>query len=79
MQTGIYRKVEGRTGVGELYEFDSLSRDHDTGVHLVTYVPLRIEPEWDGPRHCTISRVRFERKFVWVGEGLTPRKKEETC
>lgn len=70
MQTGIYRKVEGRTGVGQLYEFACLSRHHTTSVQLVTYVPLRIEEGWDGPRHCTLEREAFERKFVWVSEGL---------
>lgn len=51
MQSGVYRKVNtsGRgkgTGVGHLYQFLLLSRDHFTGDQLVTYIPLRIEPEW---------------------------------
>lgn len=70
MQTGIYKKILGRTGVGMYYEFDCLSRHHVTGVELVTYVPLRIEPGWTGPRHCTLERDQFEEKFIWVSEGL---------
>lgn len=71
MKTGVYRKTEGRTGVGQLYEFACLSREHTTGEELVTYVPLRVEPEWSGTvRHCTISRADFVRKFEYVGEGL---------
>lgn len=76
MKTGVYRKVKasGRgkgTGVGNLYQFLLLSRDHFTGEHLVTYVPLRIEPEWAGTvRCCTIGRMDFERMFEFVGEGL---------
>jgi hypothetical protein len=71
MHTGVYRKIQGRTGVGELYEFSHLSRHHTTGVELVTYIPLRIEPDWAGTvRHCTLERDAFERKFEYVGEGL---------
>lgn len=71
MRTGVYRKVIGRTGVGQLYEFDCLTRHHTTGVEGVVYIPLRIEPEWSGTvRHCYIERDEFERKFEWVGEGL---------
>lgn len=71
MNTGVYRKVKGRTGVGLLYEFDCLCRHHDTGVEMVVYVPLRVEPAWSGTvRHCVISRVAFEEKFEWVAEGL---------
>jgi hypothetical protein len=71
MQTGVYRKVQGKTGVGELYEFDCLCRDHDTGEEKVVYIPLRVEPGWSGTvRHCVLSRDRFEQKFVWVAEGL---------
>jgi len=73
MQTGLYRKVKGRTGVGELYEFDCLSRHHTTGAELVTYIPLRIDPSWDGVRHCTLERAEFEAKFQWESEGL-PKK-----
>lgn len=72
MQSGLYRKIDGHSGVGELYEFDCLARDHVTGVHFVVYIPLRIEPNWTGPRHCVISREEFNRKFTWVAEGLVP-------
>lgn len=76
MNTGVYRKIQASgygkgTGVGELYQFLLLSRDHFGGGELVTYIPLRIEPEWAGTvRPCTISRSHFERMFVYVGEGL---------
>jgi len=71
MQTGVYRKIEGRTGVGMLYEFDCLCRHHTTSVEMVVYIPLRIDPGWVGPRHCVMDRSEFERKFEWVGEGLS--------
>lgn len=76
MQTGVYRKVEGRTGVGELYEFDCLCRHHTTGVEMVVYIPLRIQLNWAGTvRHCVIERLEFERKFKYVSEGLpTPAR-----
>jgi hypothetical protein len=71
MQTGVYRKIHGRTGVGQLYEFDCLCRHHTTGEEMVVYIPLRVEPEWAGTvRHCVLERVAFEKKFVHVGEGL---------
>jgi len=77
MQAGVYRKVavSGRGkggGIGELYLFINLSRDHyGKGPDLVTYVPLRIEPEWAGTlRHCYLPRSDFERMFEYVGEGL---------
>ena len=76
MQSGVYRKVEvsGRGkggGVGELYLFCEIARDHYTGQESVVYVPLRIEPEWAGTvRHCYIVRDDFERMFAYVGEGL---------
>lgn len=71
MKTGVYRKIEGRTGVGHLYEFDCLCRHHTTGVEMVVYIPLRVEPEWAGTvRHCVLERAAFERKFAYVGEGL---------
>jgi hypothetical protein len=76
MKTGVYRKVRasgrGRgTGVGNYYQFLLLSRDHFTGMQLVTYIPLRIEPEWAGTvRPCTIAREDFERMFEYIGEGL---------
>lgn len=71
MKFGVYRKIEGKTGKGMLYQFIGLSRHHTTGVHFVTYVPLRIEPEWAGTlRECTLERDEFERKFEFVSEGL---------
>lgn len=71
MNTGVYRKVVGRTGVGELYEFDCLCRHHTTGVEMVVYIPLRVEPAWAGTvRHCVLERDLFEQKFEYVGEGL---------
>lgn len=71
MQAGVYRKVEGRTGVGQLYQFLLLARDHATGAESVIYLPLRIEREWAGTvRPCRIDRAEFERKFTYVGEGL---------
>jgi hypothetical protein len=71
MRTGVYRKVQGRTGVGQLYEFDCLCRHHTTGEQFVVYIPLRVEPEWAGTvRHCALERALFEAKFEYVGEGL---------
>ena len=71
MRTGVYRKVYGRTGVGQLYEFGCLCRHHTTGEQMVVYIPLRVEPEWTGTvRHCVLERVLFEAKFEYVGEGL---------
>lgn len=76
MQDGVYKKVKvsGRgkgTGLGNYYQFLGLSRDHFTGRQLVTYIPLRIEPEWAGTvRRCTIARSDFEEMFEYVGEGL---------
>jgi hypothetical protein len=68
---GIYRKTEGRTGVGMLYQLLLLSRNHTTGIESVIYIPLRVEPEWAGTiRPCDIHRDEFERKFVFVSEGL---------
>jgi len=71
MNTGVYRKIEGRTGVGQLYEFDCLCRHHVTGEEFVVYVPLRVEPGWTGTvRHCCLERKAFEKKFEYVSEGL---------
>jgi hypothetical protein len=71
MQFGVYRKLEGRTGVGMLYQFLMLARHHTTGAHYVVYIPLRIEPEWAGTiRPCVLERELFERKFEFVSEGL---------
>ena len=71
MRTGVYRKVEGRTGVGLFYQFLHLAREHTTGEQAVVYIPLRVEPEWAGTvRPCYMPRAAFERKFEYVGEGL---------
>ena len=68
---GVYRKTEGRTGVGMLYQLLMLARHHTTGDHFVVYIPLRIEPEWAGTiRPCVLERAQFERKFEFVSEGL---------
>jgi len=76
MQSGVYRKVQvsgkGKGGgIGELYQFLNLTRDHYTGAEGVVYIPLRIEPEWAGTlRCCYILREDFKRMFEYVGEGL---------
>lgn len=71
MRFGVYRKIEGRTGVGHLYQFLMLTRHHTTGQHFVVYIPLRIEPEWAGTiRPCILERELFEQKFEFVGEAL---------
>ena len=76
MKFGVYRKVEvsGRGkggGVGEMYQFIGIARDHFSGAESVIYIPLRIEPEWAGTvRMCHILREEFERMFEYVGEGL---------
>jgi len=68
---GVYRKVEGRTGVGKLYQLLMLARHHTTGEQAVIYIPLRVEPEWAGTiRPCYLEREAFARKFVFVGEAL---------
>lgn len=67
MKFGVYR--HRRTG--HLYQFLLLARDHETGDHVVVYIPLRIEPEWAGTiRPCCQPRDVFEKKFEYVGEGL---------
>jgi len=69
MRVGVYEKIEGRTGKGQLYQFLLLAREHTTGEEQVVYIPLRIEPEWAGTvRPCVIPRCDFEQKFRWVGE-----------
>ncbi len=71
MRTGVYRKIVGHTGVGMLYQFLHLMREHTTGEEAVSYIPLRIEPEWAGTvRVCYMPRAAFEAKFEYVGEGL---------
>lgn len=71
MQFGVYRKLEGRTGVGMFYQFLMLARHHTTGDEYVVYIPLRIEPEWAGTiRPCILERDLFNKKFEFVSEGL---------
>ena len=77
MKFGVYRKVKASgkgkgTGIGELYLFVNLARDHYGKLpNMVTYVPLRIEPEWAGTlRNCYIPREEFEECFEYVDEGL---------
>lgn len=71
MPTGVYRKTTGHTGVGQLYQFLHLARHHTSGVEMIVYIPLRIEPEWAGTvRPCVLERVDFEQKFEYVAEGL---------
>jgi hypothetical protein len=71
MQSGVYRKIEGHTGVGLFYQFLFLAREHTTGAQAVVYIPLRVEQEWAGTvRCCYMPRADFERKFEYVGEGL---------
>jgi hypothetical protein len=71
MQFGVYRKLEGRTGVGMLYQFLMLARHHTSGDEFVVYIPLRIEPEWVGTiRPCILEREKFNQKFEFVSEGL---------
>ena len=69
MRFGVYRKVRGRdnppeghqsTGVGMLYQFLLLARNHYTGAEIVVYIPLRVEPEWAGTiRPCWIDSPGF--------------------
>lgn len=71
MEFGIYKKIEGKTGVGLLYQFLMLARHHTTGEEYVVYIPLRIEPEWAGTiRPCILDRIKFNKKFRFVSEGL---------
>ncbi len=71
MNAGVYRKIEGHTGVGMYYLFVFLMREHTTGEEAVAYIPLRVEPEWAGTlRACYMPRADFERKFEYVAEGL---------
>jgi hypothetical protein len=76
MESGVYRKVRASGmgkggGIGELYQFLLLARDHYNGIQFVVYIPLRVEPEWAGTvRPCILPREDFERMFEYVGEGL---------
>lgn len=68
---GIYRKIEGKTGVGKLYQVLFPTRNHTTGRISVIYIPLRVEPEWAGTiRPCDLWEDEFEMKFAYVGETL---------
>lgn len=68
---GVYRKMEGHTGVGMLYQLLMIARHHTTGEHFVVYIPLRVEPEWAGTiRPCILERDKFAQKFMFVSEGL---------
>jgi len=73
MEWGLYEKIEGKTGVGMLYQFVGVSRHHTTSEECVVYIPLRIDPSWDGVRFCHLERPLFEKKFKFVSEGL-PKK-----
>lgn len=67
MRTGVYRKRSN----GLFYQFLHISRNHYTGAQSVIYIPLRVEPEWEGTvRVCDIPRGDFDAKFDYVGEGL---------
>lgn len=71
MESGVYRKLKGHTGVGMFYQFVCVAREHTTGEEAVVYIPLRVEPEWAGTvRFCYTSRKNFEDKFEFVAEGL---------
>lgn len=76
MNVGVYRKVKASgygkgTGIGLYYQLLLLARDYYSGVELVVYIPLRVEPEWQGTvRPCVLPRTDFEQMFTWVGEGL---------
>lgn len=71
MQSGVYRKLIGHTGVGMFYQFVCIAREHTTGEEAVVYIPLRIEKEWAGTvRFCYTPRKNFEEKFEYVSEGL---------
>jgi hypothetical protein len=50
MKFGVYRKVKASGkgkggGLGELYQFLLIARDHYSGEEFIIYIPLRIEPE----------------------------------
>jgi hypothetical protein len=73
IRVGVYRKKDTVTAErpqGFLYLLLTLSRNHYTSEESVIYVPLRVEPEWTGPRVCDIPRGDWDRKFEYVGEGL---------
>jgi hypothetical protein len=73
MRWGVYVKVEGRTGVGQYYQFVGVARHHTTGEEAVVYIPLRVELGWAGTvRYCFLEKAAFQRKFQFVSEGLPP-------
>jgi hypothetical protein len=71
---GVYRKKD----IGKLYQFLMMARNHYNGEQVVVYIPLRVEPEWEGTiRPCWIPRGDFESKFEYIGEGLpTPCERQ---
>jgi hypothetical protein len=76
MMFGVYRKTEASGygkggGIGELYQFLLVARDHYSGAESIVYIPLRVEPEWAGTvRACILPRKDWEHMFEYVGEGL---------
>ena len=71
---GVYRKKDTVTvdrPQGFLYQFWTMARNHYTDEQVVVYIPLRVEPEWEGTiRPCWISRGDWDAKFEYLGEGL---------
>ena len=76
MRWGVYKKIKSSgkgkgTGVGELYQFIGISRNHYDGKESVIYIPLRIEKDWAGTvRLCDIPIEDFETMFEFVDKGL---------
>lgn len=71
MQSGVYRKIKGHSGIGMFYLFIAVAREHHTGEEAIVYIPLRVQDNWAGTvRHCYVARKEFEEKFEYVGEGL---------
>lgn len=56
---------------GNAYLLIGLCRKHDTGEEFVAYVPLRVEPEWEGTARIALRPVEeFNAKFTWHGARL---------
>lgn len=71
MESGVYKKLHGRTGVGKYYQFVCVARHHTTSEEVVVYIPLRVELNWEYTvRFCYLERHLFEDKFAFIGEGL---------
>jgi len=73
IRVGVYRKKDTVTEErpqGFLYQLLTLARNHYNEEQVVVYIPLRIEPDWTGPRFCWIPRGDWDSKFEYVGEGL---------